>query len=97
MASTKTLAADVTSAGIDSSMEEALDIGDVARETGLSLRALRFYEARGLIRPVRTAGGRRVYGPGELSRFALASQRKTCLDSLFAHHFSRKPEDHFSQ
>ena len=49
-------------------MEDVLDIGDVARQTGLTLRALRFYEARGLVRPLRTAGGRRVYGAGELAR-----------------------------
>lgn len=49
-------------------MEDVLDIGEVARRTGLTLRALRFYEARGLVRPLRTAGGRRVYGAGELSR-----------------------------
>ena len=49
-------------------MEDALDIGEVARQTGLTLRALRFYEARGLVRPLRTAGGRRVYGAGVLAR-----------------------------
>ena len=44
------------------------DIGEVAEATGLTARALRFYEARGLVEPLRTAGGRRIYGPGELSR-----------------------------
>ncbi len=43
-------------------MEDVVDIGDVAQATGLKLRALRFYEARGRVRPLRTAGGRRVYG-----------------------------------
>lgn len=45
-----------------------IDIGTVARETGLTLRALRYYESRGLIAPLRTAGGRRVYGARELAR-----------------------------
>jgi len=45
-----------------------LDIGDVTRRTGLTLRALRFYEGRGLVSPLRTAGGRRIYGAGELAR-----------------------------
>lgn len=45
-----------------------LDIADVARRTGLSARALRFYEARGLVRPLRTHSGRRCYGTGELER-----------------------------
>jgi DNA-binding transcriptional MerR regulator len=49
-------------------MEDALDIADVVRRTGLTSRALRFYEARGLVRPLRTASGRRLYGPGELER-----------------------------
>lgn len=49
-------------------MDRALDISDVIRRTGLTARALRFYEARGLIQPLRTASGRRLYGAGELAR-----------------------------
>lgn len=49
-------------------MDGILDIAEVVRRTGLSSRALRFYEARGLVRPLRTASGRRAYGPGELER-----------------------------
>lgn len=49
-------------------MTTMLDIADVAAATDLSSRALRFYEARGLIRPLRTASGRRVFGAGELER-----------------------------
>jgi DNA-binding transcriptional MerR regulator len=49
-------------------MDDSLDIREVARRTGLTSRALRFYEARGLIRPLRTYSGRRLYGPGELER-----------------------------
>jgi len=49
-------------------MEDVLDIGEVARRTGLTLRGLRFYEARGLVKPLRTEGGRRIYGAGELAR-----------------------------
>lgn len=45
-----------------------LDIREVARRTGLTSRALRFYEARGLLRPARAYSGRRFYGPGELER-----------------------------
>ena len=42
---------------------ERLSIGEVARRTGLSVHALRFYEREGLLAgPVeRGAGGRRVY------------------------------------
>ena len=49
-------------------MDQPLDIRDVARRTGLTRRALRFYEARGLLKPLRTYSGRRIYGRGELER-----------------------------
>jgi DNA-binding transcriptional MerR regulator len=49
-------------------MAESLDIAEVARLTGLTSRALRFYEARGLVAPLRSASGRRHYGPAELER-----------------------------
>lgn len=47
---------------------EALDIREVAKRMGLTSRALRFYEARGLLKPLRTYSGRRFYGRGELER-----------------------------
>ena len=49
-------------------MDKPLDIRDVAMRTGLTSRALRFYEARGLLNPLRTYSGRRLYGRGELER-----------------------------
>jgi DNA-binding transcriptional MerR regulator len=49
-------------------MRESLPIDDVVRRTGLTSRALRFYEARGLIAPLRTQSGRRWFGPEELER-----------------------------
>lgn len=63
-------------------MEDMLDIGDVARLTGLSLRALRFYEGRGLVAPLRTASGRRVYGRGDLARLNAAIALKHAGFSL---------------
>lgn len=53
---------------MDQPLHDALDIREVARRTGLTSRALRFYEARGLVKPLRTYSGRRLYGPGELER-----------------------------
>jgi MerR family transcriptional regulator, thiopeptide resistance regulator len=47
---------------------DTFDIAEVARRTGLTSRALRFYEARGLLAPLRTFSGRRLYGAGELER-----------------------------
>jgi DNA-binding transcriptional MerR regulator len=49
-------------------MADSLDISEVAQLTGLTRRALRFYEARGLVRPLRTASGRRYYGVAELEQ-----------------------------
>ena len=49
-------------------MTMILDIADVARLTGLSPRALRFYEARGLVTPLRTASARRLYDAAALER-----------------------------
>lgn len=49
-------------------MIDSLPIDDVSRRTGLSARALRFYEARGLVAPLRTATGRRLFTPSDLER-----------------------------
>lgn len=49
-------------------MDRPIDIAEIARRTGLTSRALRFYEARGLVKPLRTSNGRRLYGPGEIAR-----------------------------
>jgi DNA-binding transcriptional MerR regulator len=49
-------------------MTDALDISEVVRRTGLNARTLRFYETRGLVAPLRTHSGRRLYGVGELER-----------------------------
>ena len=38
-------------------------IGELARRTGTTTRALRFYEEQKLLRSDRTAAGYRVYGP----------------------------------
>jgi MerR family transcriptional regulator, thiopeptide resistance regulator len=56
-------------------MEHALDIAEVVRRTGLTSRALRFYEARGLVKPLRTDSGRRLYGAGELEQIAQVQAR----------------------
>jgi DNA-binding transcriptional MerR regulator len=44
-------------------------IGDAAAAAGTTPRALRFYEANGLLSPPRrTRAGQRVYGPREMGR-----------------------------
>ena len=41
---------------------------EAARELGVSVKALRLYEQRGLLAPLRTAAGWRTYGPVEMAR-----------------------------
>ncbi len=46
-----------------------LKVGEVARRTGKSVRALRLYESEGLLAPsARSRGGFRLYGPDALVR-----------------------------
>ena len=54
-----------------------LSIGDLARRVGLSVSAVRFYEARGLVRAVRSAGNQRRFLRSDIRRlsFALIAQR----------------------
>ncbi len=47
-------------------------IGDLARRAGTTMRAIRYYEERGLIRPAqRSKGGFRLYQENELRRLHL--------------------------
>lgn len=45
-----------------------LSPSEAARRLGVSAKALRLYEQRGLVTPVRTAAGWRAYGPAEMAR-----------------------------
>lgn len=45
-----------------------LSPSEAARRLGVSAKALRLYEQRGLVAPVRTAAGWRAYGPDEMAR-----------------------------
>ncbi len=56
---------------------EHMRIGILARESGLPVRTLRFYEAQGLIMPLgRTAKGYRLYGPAALKEVAFLQGAK---------------------
>ncbi len=76
-------------------MEDVLDIAEVVRRTGLTSRALRFYEARGLVKPLRTQSGRRLYGPGELERInqVLALKKAGLTIAQIQRLTSRRPMD----
>jgi len=45
-----------------------MKIGELARKTGKTVRALHLYEELGLLAPARSDGGFRLYGPDELAR-----------------------------
>ena len=57
-------------------MEPELTIGMLSRRTGVAPSALRFYEARGLIRASRSSGGQRRYARSVVRRvsFILVAQ-----------------------
>ena len=58
-------------------MTPLLTIGELARRTGLSVSAIRFYEARGLVGAIRTGGNQRRFLRSDIRRlsFALIAQR----------------------
>lgn len=45
-------------------------IGKLADRTGLSVSAIRFYEARGLVTPERNAGGQRRFAASDMRRLS---------------------------
>ncbi len=61
---------------------ETLPITEVCRRTGLSARALRFYESRGLLGSQRSAAGQRRYGAAELARLHQITALKAAGFSL---------------
>jgi DNA-binding transcriptional MerR regulator len=52
------------------SSAEFLSPSEAAKRLGVSTKALRLYEQRGLVAPIRTAAGWRAYGPNEVARCA---------------------------
>ncbi|HZP99526.1 MAG TPA: redox-sensitive transcriptional activator SoxR [Reyranella sp.] len=47
-------------------------IGELSRRTGLSVSAIRFYEARGLVRAVRSPGNQRRFARADIRRLSFA-------------------------
>jgi MerR family redox-sensitive transcriptional activator SoxR len=56
---------------------ELIPIGELASRTGLSISAIRFYEARGLIHPIRNGGGQRRFLRADIRRlsFVMIAQK----------------------
>ncbi|MFU8854618.1 MerR family transcriptional regulator [Micromonospora sp. SL1-18] len=61
----------------NSAVADLVPIGEAARRLGLNTSTLRYYEERGLVRPVTRRHGSRMYGPQEIRRLAFvrAAQR----------------------
>lgn len=49
-----------------------LSIGELSRRTGLSVSAIRFYEARGLVTAIRTGGNQRRFRRADIRRLSFA-------------------------
>lgn len=49
---------------------DRLPIGDLARRTGLSVSAIRFYESRGLLQSLRNAGNQRRFLRSDIRRLS---------------------------
>lgn len=49
---------------------DAISIGELARRTGISVSAIRFYEGRGLIQSRRTEGGQRRFLRSDIRRLS---------------------------
>jgi len=57
--------------------DRQLKIGELARQTGRSIKAIRYYEQRGLLeQPPRTEAGYRLYGPEEVARLRFVQRAK---------------------
>lgn len=65
----------------DEETDELFGITELCREFGISLRAIRFYEDKGLLKP-RRINGTRVYTRRDRARLALILRAKTIGSSL---------------
>jgi DNA-binding transcriptional MerR regulator len=65
-----------------SSSAQFLNPSEAAKRLGISTKALRLYEQRGLVAPIRTAAGWRTYGPAEMARAAEIAALRTLGLSL---------------
>ncbi|MCL4139337.1 UNVERIFIED_CONTAM: hypothetical protein GTU68_009565 [Idotea baltica] len=56
---------------------DRISIGDLATRTGLSVSAIRFYETKGLVAPIRNNGGQRRFYRSDIRRlsFVMVAQK----------------------
>lgn len=71
-----------------------LAIGDLAQRTGVSVSAIRFYEARGLVHPLRNSAGQRRFARSDIRRLSfilIAQQIGLTLEEIITE-LARLPE-----
>jgi DNA-binding transcriptional MerR regulator len=68
-------AGDTTETPADLRAEDSVTIGELARDAGVTLRALRFYQSKGLLTPRRN-GSARLFSHDDRDRLALILQGK---------------------
>jgi MerR family redox-sensitive transcriptional activator SoxR len=73
---------------------ELLTIGELAARTGLSVSAVRFYEGKGLVHPIRTGGNQRRFLRSDIRRvsFALIAQQLGFTLPQIAAELAKLPE-----
>ncbi|MEM8694996.1 MAG: redox-sensitive transcriptional activator SoxR [Pseudomonadota bacterium] len=71
-----------------------LSIGDLAVRTGLSVSAIRFYEEKGLVHPLRSGGGQRRFLRSDIRRlsFVLIAQQLGLSIGEIALQLAKLPE-----
>jgi MerR family transcriptional regulator, redox-sensitive transcriptional activator SoxR len=71
-----------------------LTIGQLAERTGLAVSAIRFYETKGLVSPLRNAGGQRRFFRSDIRRlsFVLIAQQFGFTIDQIAGHLATLPE-----
>ena len=73
---------------------DLLPIGELARRTGLSVSAIRFYEGKGLVEPIRTSGNQRRFLRSDIRRlsFILICQKLGLALSEIEEALARLPQ-----
>lgn len=74
---------------------DGLTIGDLAARTGLSVSAIRFYEGKGLVHPIRNAGNQRRFLRADIRRlsFVLIAQQLGFTVRQIAAELAALPKD----
>ena len=63
---------------------DLIPIGEIARRTGLSVSAIRFYEDEGLIEPVRSSGNQRRFLRSDIRRPQFRQTAQSCQDIVMS-------------